>query len=107
MGKRTQYPVTECTYTLCAPGPRRSNVPSGTPVQSCCEYQPDVQSSVARTWVANAASCPSVSSRRPWASLMVSRHRPGSTLGTASSSQLVDGIASGPNEGGAYEPAEG
>jgi hypothetical protein len=37
---------------------------------------------------------------------MVSRHRSGSTAGTASSSQLVDGIASGRNEAVSYEPVK-
>ena len=75
--------MTECTYTLCVPGPRWSNVPGGTPAQYWCEYQPDVQSSVARTAVPDVASSASVSSRRPCPSLMVSRHRSGSTVGTA------------------------
>ena len=36
----------------------------------------------------------------------LSRHRPGSIAGTASSSQLVEGIASGRNEAVSYEPVK-
>src|SRR5215470_5060057 len=106
IGKRTQYPVTECTYTLCAFPLRWSTVASGRPVQSWWEYQPDVQSSVARTVVWYAVSCASVISRRPCPSLIDSRHRSGSMVGTASSSQLVAGIASGWNDAASYEPVK-
>src|SRR5215475_1621190 len=47
-GNRIQYPVTECTSRLRACPEPRSRALTGTPVQSCRAYQPEVQSSVAR-----------------------------------------------------------
>jgi hypothetical protein len=67
---------------------------------------PACVASMALTWVPDAVSCPSATSRRPCPSVLASRQRSWSTAGTASSSQLVTGIASGWNEAASYDPVK-
>ena len=73
-GKRIQYPVTECTSRLRACPVLRSRALTGTPLQSCREYQPEVQSRVVRIRAPNAESSSSPSWYWPAPSTTVSRH---------------------------------